>query len=399
MRVRACACVCDFIIMRAGGVGLPGSIFASCRFAQKIICKFVRFANCFFGRGGSIIIALRGSGSAGTKAPEKRRKEYCTMSKVFCDCCGNLTAKPSAQKREFFRGELCPDCARQKLEQVYPYHGARFGWMEPTEAQRKTRLYMGAEIEIDGGDEDSEFSRVLHAVSSAPALGHAERDGSLDYGAEYITTPATWEGWQDRRAALDALFAAACEEGYRPGETTTAGLHIHVDRAYIGNNRAYTDLVGLYMYHGVRRLFRMGLKSACRRFCGENEGADMSDVLHYCRITDMAANMYAGETLAESRYFAVNITNEKTIEIRLFAGARNTEDVLFALDFAQALTRWARNAVAAMAEKSMVNCLQSLTFSVLSSYFRDRAAAYRYLSGVGSMAATAFAPVAEEVRG
>jgi hypothetical protein len=101
----------------------------------------------------------------------------------------------------------------------------------------------------------------------------------------------------------------------------TCGLHVHVSRRPL-NDRAVDKLIK-FVYLPANRAF---IKSIARR---ENE--------RYARMT-----VRGYSEARNNRYQALNLTNDNTVEFRMFAATLDPIEFYGSLEFSHALTRFAR---------------------------------------------------------
>lgn len=262
---------------------------------------------------------------------------------------------------EYCRDEClcwCDHCERYYYDTEGSYDGDRDEWLcydcqeelsnQPTDRVRgyhcrpKMRYYknseeytedgtnfkgFGIELEIDRNDHSYAENRAVAHINNLIG-GHAyyNRDGSLNYGFEIITQPHTREAltelnWQEVLKGLVRL-------GYRSHDLKTCGLHMHVSRELFGENeeeRTENIAKTIYFYEAfwsdILKFSRRTAEQADRwasRYCGAKPTID---------DTRKVAKGYYG------RYYAVNLTNSKTIEFRLMRGTLNYKTFMATLDF------------------------------------------------------------------
>jgi hypothetical protein len=162
-----------------------------------------------------------------------------------------------------------------------------------------------------------------------------ENDGSLDCGMECVTAPLTIAEWKsdEVRDQINVLLDSADESGFTLN-SGHAGLHVHIGRKNLcGTDRRKSDAVGLLMGWAVSRLWDKGFKKLSRRRNTE-----------YCHLYTEGREgngLYDTSAGDYDRYTAVNIENSSTIELRIFKGARCSNDVLVAVDVCYMLAKWA----------------------------------------------------------
>ena len=290
--------------------------------------------------------------------------------------CGCEITKDMVLGSRLNRYGMCDDCAKNYALTVECYHNAK----GLPYAYAKDKITIGVEIEIDDPMDEGCRENVLEDMyyfardNKYPLIMTAERDGSLNGdGMEMVSVPLTVAEWGSDmvKSQLNMLFDSADDNGFKLNGRTSSGLHVHIGRKDLcGMDREKSNAVGLLMGWAVTRLWDKGFKKLSRRTC-----------LDYCHLLDNhdTCNGLLDTSACYDRYYAVNIENSKTIELRIFKGARCMEDVLVAVDVCYMLAKWAtkkinafekRNSYSAKA-KRYDDCLEyadRLTWSGLVKY-------------------------------
>jgi hypothetical protein len=283
--------------------------------------------------------------------------------KTTCSRCGCvITDNVKLGARLFKDMRICDDCVTRIIGETHSYHyGKGLSY-----AYAKDKITMGVEIEIDDGRDEGDRDAVIDDVIKyardkkySLIMSH-ETDGSLDgYGFESVTAPLTLDEWKSDEVLeqLDTLFYSADENGFRFEEDDHAGLHVHIGREDLcGSDRNKSDAVGLLMGWAVARLWDKGFARLSRR-----RDTD------FCHLFDEygrgSGGLYDTSAAEHDRYYAVNISNSKTIELRIFKGACCVEDVLLAVDMCYMLAKWSTKKIEAFSKRN--------TYSARSGKFDD----------------------------
>jgi hypothetical protein len=184
-------------------------------------------------------------------------------------------------------------------------------------------LYLGVEVETEASEDDSlsDIAKIIHEKHSDEIL--MKEDGSLDHGIELVTG----------RYSLDAhkqLWPNLCETvlntGLRSWRHGSTGLHVHMSRKFF----TPLDIGKLLVFVNSDNA---AIRKNIRRIAGRPAN-------HYCKIEKKKiTDVYHDE----ERYEAVNLTNDKTIEIRIFKGTLNASHVLANIEFCHAMAYWVKN--------------------------------------------------------
>lgn len=231
----------------------------------------------------------------------------------------------------------CPGCHRREEARREPVVFGMGPYHDPVRRDQ-TRLInspwttahggrrFGVELEVERSSVATRSAEALadallvaaHAVQPWAGQGHrlmwAERDGSLNDGAELISAPA---GLDVQRDLWRAVLACPEVRQLRSHDTSTCGLHVHVQRPGAWLTAKAAQWLALPTTEELVRL-------VARRYNTT-----------YCR---MESRTLSRRTVhGWSRYDALNTTNSGTIEFRIFRGTLRPESVLAAVEFAHAV--------------------------------------------------------------
>jgi hypothetical protein len=227
-------------------------------------------------------------------------------------------------------------------EYINEYHSSELGHIPSEFDKRKTKVYLGMELEVEvkDGDRSGKAQEVSSAISGYRSpiddnyydYSTLEHDGSLDYGFEIIT------GYTGLDVHRDQLkFFKNRWHGVKSHDTNTCGLHVHICKS------------DMTMYHASKLILFINdpdnhrlIKSIARRDESgyakiKNKAEDKRWITH-AKQFDNPLNH-----LNEDRYEALNFKNPKTIEFRLFKGTLKYETIISCLEFTYASWFFARD--------------------------------------------------------
>ena len=202
-------------------------------------------------------------------------------------------------------------------------------------------LTFGLELETDYVENGQDTSRYDY-TEDLDTLGlpiYCKDDGSLNYGAEIVTHPCSLNYLK-----YDFRFRAVQKTARKhsfSGEVRTCGLHIHVGRRGLGD----TDL--------DRRQTAAKLVLLADAVWDELVKFSRRDsyTISWARRPDIPAGTQALVTRAlraggqgadhEARYTAVNLTNDNTVEFRVFQGTLDRDTILAAVELVDVMCRYA----------------------------------------------------------
>ena len=196
----------------------------------------------------------------------------------------------------------------------------------------RNERFFGIELEVEcrKGYPGEHADRLNDALNDGK-LGQRcffEEDGSLSHGFEIITQPMGldthyqfWEWLTDKTLIKDL----------RSHDTSTCGLHIHVNNDNI--TKMQTNKIVTFIHAPDNRNL---IKAIARRYG-----------VGYASMHDKKLATAHHASRSDQRYEAVNLTNRRTIEMRMFKGTLKHQSVLAALEFTNALIRFTEPASSA----------------------------------------------------
>jgi len=186
--------------------------------------------------------------------------------------------------------------------------------------------YFGVELEIDGAGKDDDNAKELLEIANENAEHiYIKSDGSLDDGMEIVTHPMSLN--YHKNFCWDQLMRKAVYLGYRSHQTSTCGLHIHVNRKSLGlDSIQQEEVIGRILYF-VEHHWNELLKFSRRSEYAMNRWAS-----RYGYENSPKAILEKAKKGNCGRYAAVNLCNYSTIEFRLFRGTLKHNTLIAAIE-------------------------------------------------------------------
>lgn len=236
---------------------------------------------------------------------------------VACTRCGRLMIPENACYED--DDEDVPYCAAcyQSLNWIHHYNYKP----EPVFYGAGHR-YFGVELEVDDGGEIQENAKRV--VEFAPAQIYCKHDGSIESGFEGVSHPMTLE-YHCTVMPWEKIVNTLKSMGYRSHQTSTCGLHIHVNRTSLGYTYDAQDEVIARILFLVEKFWHELVKFS-RRTLGQLDRWAARYGYQDCpkEILKTAKGGYG-------RYACVNLCNENTIEFRIFRGTLKYNTLIAAL--------------------------------------------------------------------
>ena len=184
----------------------------------------------------------------------------------------------------------------------------------------KDSLYYGVELEVDCGGEYSENAEKIENIGNEDAEHiYCKHDGSINNGFEIVSHPMTLDYHQKNMNWLE-LFEKAISMGYKSHNTSTCGLHIHINRKAFGSNYDEQELAIARVVYFVESNWNELVKFSRRHIDNLMRWASKYGIVENVKNT---YNKTKKGNLG--RYVAVNLFNSNTVEIRIFRGTLNID--------------------------------------------------------------------------
>lgn len=341
------------------------TVFAGSRGASESQCESL--AGTFVlmqvaeGRFWSVVNALNNANDFSTPTSSGAIASQDCMGRLnathFCTKCGKLLSALDAETHDCSsvcsvcgatltaaekKAGKCISCLRKRFAYVYNYHGTPSDMRRPrftSETMRAKKLHLGLEIEFSTGLSAPSVSTLGKAIdlilNENPLAGndvHFERDCSLSgNGFEVITNPQTLRAFRQQSKKFNEFFKYLKDND---GNMRNCGSHIHIDRAFFGENAVACGLyMGSYIARHWDNLFAKlagGAVNAYSRPIPYNGGS----------VVAYAARLYQS---AYGHNVFFNLGNSDTIELRFWRGTLDYTQTLAYLDITQALAQWAKH--------------------------------------------------------
>lgn len=280
-----------------------------------------------------------------------------------CSCCDTLLHEDDAYHLDGY--DYCSDCYHDEVDKCRSIHDYSYK-PEPIFYGDSSR-YFGVELEIDGAGKDSDNAdEVLAIANKDEETIYIKGDGSLDDGMEIVTHPMSLE--YHKQFCWQEIMSKAISMGYRSHQTSTCGLHIHVNRSCLGDTTDEQEHVISHILYFVEK--------------------NWNELLRFSRRSEYSMNRWAarygyeknGRDILEKakkgnngRYAAVNLMNWATIEFRLFRGTLKYNTLIAALELVDAICDIAMTMTEEeISNQSWSDFVQTITEPGLIQYLKER---------------------------
>ena len=251
----------------------------------------------------------------------------CKNRVVVCEC-GKTYLKDEGYTDEGGNKWCCKECAKTPYWDNTYLHSYDDKYV-PIFLGEKNELKMGVELEVDKNEwKENGVEDLVCDLSDVNRYILCKHDGSLTENGVEIVTPPCSLGYHLNSFNWEDIVKTCINHNYRSDQTSTCGLHIHVDRRYFGtaSNRA-----AVYLTSILDKFYEQFLNFSRRRSNRLEEWAKVEEI----NLEDGISYCY--DAIGESRYKAINVCNLETLEFRLWKGSLNLETLYATLEMTQLL--------------------------------------------------------------
>ena len=229
---------------------------------------------------------------------------------VACDECKApvFTADSTLHKNKRY----CHACLFIYPIESYSYRPPRFKYFHTSKTKRQNKdPFYGIEIEVIASNSPQEVRTEFSISNRDEESSYLKYDGSLgDNGVEVVFHPHTMSALKNSTILRDVLKWGAKGVAYA-WNGSKCGLHIHSEKKDWSRVALY-KLYTLMSKNVEFWTWLSGRKKSHMSYC-------ILENIYHNRIVQYAK--YKGDGCGASKYVALNMNNEHTIEFRLFRGS------------------------------------------------------------------------------
>jgi hypothetical protein len=198
-------------------------------------------------------------------------------------------------------------------------------------------LFFGLELEIENDENKVKNAQAAQKITDILSndIVYMKTDGSLSNGFEIVTHPMTFAYIKSIQVTFNLMLDYLRNNGFRSYNSTTCGMHIHISK------ENFTTW----------QLFRfMSFFNDNKQFIVKLSQRDESKLRKWASLSDDNKDELVHKTISVkkgkdnfSRYSAINLCNDKTIEIRIFRGTLAQGSFFKNIEFCQSLFEYTRD--------------------------------------------------------
>ena len=250
--------------------------------------------------------------------------EDCRDSLPICDNC-NIAIYDDDVYNDEDDNCLCPSCFNDR-SRIKGFHNHDY---KPLIKIHRSNIYnnkyIGLELEADCSSNFEKCVKDLYKISDRENLFYMKSDGSLDKnGIELVTHPCTLNFFKNK-FPLKEVCDTFIKNDYLSHNSGRCGLHLHLNKSYFSN----PDLSSLKLIYLFEKFWKEIVIFSRRKdfnFCNKNSALPKKLDVNEVKLIKPKCNKYG-------RYQAVNLCNDKTIELRVFRGTLKIETILATIEF------------------------------------------------------------------
>jgi len=247
-----------------------------------------------------------------------------------CNECGYFFSANQA------RDGCCRQCHPAQIHD-YGYKPDPIFFQLPEE---ETDLFFGIELEIDTEEGEEIPDKMVEELTRIKEI-YLKYDSSLsDEGVEIVTHPLSYKYFR-KKFPLQEICNISIENGYISHDTNTCGLHVHISKKHFGEYDSSNDSpeceanIGkfiLFFESHWQELIKFSRRSirSLERWANRYNDVNIIEEKDEKKICQ-TAKCFSG------RYFAVNLKNEHTIEVRIFKGTLNPNTIIATIQLLQVI--------------------------------------------------------------
>ena len=230
----------------------------------------------------------------------------------------------------------------------------KFGQREPIYTDSDNRRWS---INTTGGDFEVDYKRyIAFKIDNAiPGFFYQKSDGSIEFGMEVVSHPATLEFWHSQEEKIENMFSFLRSEGCEGDAASTVGMHIHVTRNQM--KRTHQNGFAAFVYSHKGKIEKL----AGRKSNGYTKMIPIPNKIDDANEKDLERKILDNH----DRYSAVNWNNRHTVELRMFQSTLDTHRFLANIEFSHALYHFSK-------EHTVLECINDTSWKSFCTFINDK---------------------------
>lgn len=230
-------------------------------------------------------------------------------------------------------------------------------------------VYLGIELEVERGDSSIRHNEMAELINND--FLYFKNDGSLSNGFEIVTHPMTISYIKRNKNVWADILNQLRSNKYRSYDTKTCGMHIHISKNAFTTWHLYrfmkffVDNADFVTKISQRKIENLDRWAALTDTPGSSDKEYTQDKLMY-----KAKKKYGNG----KRYLAVNLQNDKSVEVRIFRGTLNDSSFFKNIEFVQSVYDYTKSVPDAdMSLKSFLTFIKDVNeYPYLRKFIADK---------------------------
>lgn len=195
----------------------------------------------------------------------------------------------------------------------------------------KSELFYGIELEVERSKIG--IPQVQLAKKIQNESWYFKTDGSLSDGFEIVTEPMTYGYIQKNKDSIFNLLGTLKEHKYLSYKRLSCGMHVHMSKNCFGTWQLYRFMK--FFVENKNFIFKISQrKEGYLERWASIETEDSKTLMK---------KAVKKESIDGRRYVAINLLNDKTIEIRIFRGTLNPQSFFKNIEFCDSMFYFTRD--------------------------------------------------------
>lgn len=257
---------------------------------------------------------------------------FCNSDYICCTSCGVVCSLDLGHIDDDGRQQCIACYENEKLIHKYNYLPRFKKYKLPHEQDVPSTTFIGIETEIEDIQRRPNKYQTMTAkkITQDMPFIYCMHDGSISCGFEIATMPLSWNFIRQNEDKFLPLFNLT-KEGWRSFETSTCGMHIHLSKNSFSSLGLFKFLK--FFYDNPQFIILVSQRDNIHSL---NRWANLRTRQ---RLIDKAKTKYQ----TESKYTAINLLHENSVEVRVFRGTLNPRTFFKNIEFCKAVMDFTRN--------------------------------------------------------
>lgn len=239
-----------------------------------------------------------------------------------CYSCSQSYSRDELNYDEDSGNDYCDSCFARLNRHIHNYSYKPSPQFFRT--NKSENVFLGIEIEVDRYECDNSIVEdIQHSAL------YFKEDGSLNNGFEIVSHPLSYLWIKENKQVFKDRLEKLLKAGFKSYNTNTCGMHIHITK----------DVFTTWQLYRFLKFFKENkpfvLDVSQRKLGNLEKWANIDDNSEFSEY-EIRSKAKSKSTNGE-RYVAVNLSNYKTVEIRIFRGTLNFESFMKNIEFVYSL--------------------------------------------------------------